>query len=320
VTAHIERLQHGHYVSVDSQFQVSHSEKPPEKPENGGWQLPQFLRIRQETTVDNGTDTKGKGEGDELGNFASFIAISFVFHPSNSLSHRFKSARIKITVDGKAKNTENFPKIIKYAPHLIYGAISPKDLKWTFNLTGSAGISQGPANATISPSTSYEEKATVHKMMKIQGSTRTSRRTGVEDGMLVWSLEENPLQKSGLPREFTFVLLVQRPCNRSDTRLYIEIEPVIASWFGHYPQLWLKKSRFQPIQKALLDFSVRIGQAFFSTISDPKSDTNPQRYNFATMKDDFEAMVELPGTTYSIKEPMAPGAETQSKPQNGKGD
>lgn len=43
VTAHIERLQHSHYVSVDGQFQISHSEKPLEKLEKEGWQLPQFL-------------------------------------------------------------------------------------------------------------------------------------------------------------------------------------------------------------------------------------------------------------------------------------
>lgn len=54
-------------------------------------------------------------------------------------------------------------------------------------------------------------------MLKIQGSTRSShipegvKHKRLPDTKLVWSLEENSQQETGLPREFTFVFLVERP-------------------------------------------------------------------------------------------------------------
>ena len=233
------------------------------------------------------------------------LAIGFVLHPSDSLSHRFKSAKIKINVDyaDRTERRVRRPKIIKYAPHLISGAVSNATLNWTFNLTGSLGISQGPANASITPSAGYAEKAVLSRMMKIQGSTRTTS-DGVEDGELLWSFEENPLQKSGLPREFTFVMLIQVPRGQEDNvDFQMEIEPVIDAWYGSYPQFWQRRC-YQPLYKAPLNFQERIGQRFFSCTDgdgtgDPLKCTRD--YNFATMDGDLDDMVQLPGTTYSIK-------------------
>jgi len=235
-----------------------------------------------------------------------FLAIGFVLHPSDSLSHRFKSARVKIGID-YADWTEpriRRPKIIKYAPHLICGAVSNATLSWTFNLTGSLGISQGPANASISPSAGFTESAILSKMMKIQGSTRTTS-AGIEDGELLWSFEENPLQKSGLPREFTFVMLIQVPRGQEDNiDFQMEIEPVIDTWYGSYPQFWQRRRCYQPLYKAPLNFQERIGQRFFSSTgtdgtADPLKDVKD--YNFAKMDGDLDDLVQLPGTTFTVK-------------------
>jgi len=235
-----------------------------------------------------------------------FLAIGFVLHPSDSLSHRFKSARVKINID-YADWTEpriRRPKIIKYAPHLIYGAVSNSTLNWTFNLTGSLGISQGPANASITPSAGYTESAVLSKMMKIQGSTRTTSN-GIEDGELQWSFEENPLQKSGLPREFTFVMLIQVPKGQEDNVDFrMEIEPVIDTWYGSYPQFWQRRRCYQPLYKAPLNFQERIGQRFFSCTDGDGTGDPPKcmkDYNFATMDGDLDDLVQLPGTTYSVQ-------------------
>lgn len=235
-----------------------------------------------------------------------FLAMGFVLHPSDSLSHRFKSARVKINID-YADWTEpriRRPKIIKYAPHLIYGAVSNSTLNWTFNLTGSLGISQGPANASITPSAGYTESAVLSKMMKIQGSTRTTSN-GIEDGELQWSFEENPLQKSGLPREFTFVMLIQVPKGQEDNVDFrMEIEPVIDTWYGSYPQFWQRRRCYQPLYKAPLNFQERIGQRFFSCTDGDGTGDPPKcmkDYNFAAMDGDLDDLVQLPGTTYSVK-------------------
>lgn len=78
-------------------------------------------------------------------------------------------------------------------------------------------------------------------MMSIQGSIRSMRSPlgpeyDVEDGMAVWTLEENLLQRSGLPREFDFVLLVEKPDDVEDIYLTVDVDAVVESWFGQYPQ------------------------------------------------------------------------------------
>ena len=234
-----------------------------------------------------------------------FLAIGFVLHPSDSLYHRFKSATIRINVDFADWTDPGTtrPKIIKYAPHMIYGIVSQETLNWTFNLTGSLGISQGPANASLSPSSQYTESAVLSKMMKIQGSTRTTN-TGVEDGELVWSLEENPLQKSGLPREFTFVMLLQCPKGEEDNIDFrIDIDPVISTWYGSYPSFWQKRKCYLPLYKAPLNLREKIGQRFFSCMpgnGTTGSEDSSKQYNFANMEGDMDDLVQLPGTTYSI--------------------
>lgn len=253
-----------------------------------------------------------------------FLALSFVLHPSNSLSHRFKSAKIRLSID-LADDSETSllpPKIIKYAPHLISGSVSHETLNWTFNLAGSLGVTQGPANASIQPSEGYSASTTLSKMMRIQGSTRTTD-TGVEDGEVLWTMEENPLQQSGLPREFTFVLLVQDPNGDPDNIDFaIDVEPVIHTWYGRYPEFWQRRRCYQPLYKAPLDFRERIGQRFFSTVegkADPgavegngtqggvvpggkgtqTAGTASKDYNFANMDCDLDDLVQLPGETYS---------------------
>jgi hypothetical protein len=231
------------------------------------------------------------------------MAIGFVLHPSDSMHHRFKSARIRINIDYADWTDPRIrrPKIIKHAPHLIYGVVSNETLNWTFNLAGSLGVTQGPATASVTPSSTYSGSTTLSRMMKIQGSTRTTAN-GIEDGELVWSLEENPLQKSGLPREFTFVLMVQCPKGEEDNIDFrLDIEPCVQTWFGNYPQFWQKRKSYRPLYKAPLDFHERIGQRFFSCTNADGTPASGKPYNFATMEGDMDDQVQLPGKTYTLK-------------------
>ncbi|KAI9645761.1 hypothetical protein NHQ30_005193 [Ciborinia camelliae] len=141
----------------------------------------------------------------------TFVALSFVFHPS-SPSHRFESAVINIKVKDKRGNL----RFLKYAPHQAYGRISTQSLKWNFQLGTSLGVTQGPANASVKSSVSEEKDKVVGSMMKIQGSTRStvSNSTRHPDTLLHFSLEENSQQESGIPREFTFVFMLERPSEK----------------------------------------------------------------------------------------------------------
>jgi hypothetical protein len=144
----------------------------------------------------------------------TFLAVTFVFHPSISLSHRFQSAIIEVTARSESDEPLRF---VKFAPHLAFGRISTETLKWTFSLGATVGVTKGPVNVAINPSMAHQTDKVLGTMMKIQGSTRSAPGLGhykanrTPDTRLLWSLEENDQQATGLPREFTFVFLVARP-------------------------------------------------------------------------------------------------------------
>ncbi|TGO57119.1 hypothetical protein BCON_0069g00130 [Botryotinia convoluta] len=141
----------------------------------------------------------------------TFIALSFIFHPSTP-AHRFESA----VIDIKVRDRKGSLRFLKYAPHQAYGKISTESLKWNFQLGSSLGVTQGPANICVKPSIGEEKSKVMGTMMKIQGSTRSTfeHSTRYPDTLLHFSLEENAQQESGLPREFTFVFLLERPSEK----------------------------------------------------------------------------------------------------------
>jgi len=124
----------------------------------------------------------------------TFIVVTFVFHPSISLSHKFQSAIIEVTARSQSDEPLRF---VKFAPHLAYGRISTESLKWTFSLGATVGVTKGPVSVAINPSMAHQRDKVLGTMMKIQGSTRSAPDLGhhkanrITDTRLVWSFEEN---------------------------------------------------------------------------------------------------------------------------------
>ncbi|KIX98670.1 uncharacterized protein Z520_05971 [Fonsecaea multimorphosa CBS 102226] len=216
------------------------------------------------------------------------------------------------------------PKFLRHAPHLLYGGISPETLNWNFNLAGSLGVSQGPASASFKPSYGVKSSYKIYEMMKIQGSVRTlrswsGREYDIEDGELVWTLEENKLQKSGLPREFTFVMLLTKGSGgfeqSGDVRLEIDVHPKVTGRLGAaYPSLITNLHQYQPFKRGVLDLDEEIGQVF-----EPQIKGNG--FNFANIATSFDDFVWLPGTAYSTSDagvaqsPTTSGAAQQQQQQ-----
>jgi hypothetical protein len=93
----------------------------------------------------------------------------------------------------------------------------------------SPGASLGvttPMTTTITPSTEFDRSKVIGTMLKIQGSTRSVK--DMQSSKLVWSLEENEQQCTGLPREFTFVFLVEQPVARAPFTLQVAMRPVLS--------------------------------------------------------------------------------------------
>ncbi|KAF7941227.1 hypothetical protein EAE99_000864 [Botrytis elliptica] len=215
----------------------------------------------------------------------TFVAITFVFHPMHSVEYRFKRAQISIQAfKNIAEKTTNQPlRIIKYAPHIAFDRYSTENLHWTFSLGATLGVST-PATATVTPSTEYDRSKVIGNMLKIQGSTRSVE--GMQSSKLLWSLEENEQQCTGLPREFTFVFLVEQPVAKAPFSLQIGIKPVFSNS--------LKATSFgTEITKKSDILSDEVGQMFSSS---------PYAFNFATMLGQFEDLVELPGNASSIQD------------------
>lgn len=243
---------------------------------------------------------------DTYAEHVDFLALSFVFHSAHTLSHRFKSATVRAFVQTSSEHSkpvsnngsspEN-PRFLMHAPHLIYGTVSPETMEWSFSLAGSVGVSETPVSASVIPSGSVNGQYRRYEMMRIQGSSRTFRSPkgsafDVEAGEIFWSLEENSLQRSGLPREFTFVMLIQKPAANSKIKLSLEIDPIIQAWWGSYPGWMLRLSPYQPAERRGVDFRYEIGQRF--------QPADPERgFNFAAMESAFDHYIAMPGRKYT---------------------
>ena len=130
------------------------------------------------------------------------------------------------------RRSTSHPRILKHAPELMFGAVSPEDLQWNFSLSSSLGVSQMPVSASLNPAGGMNGSYKVFHMMSIQGSIRSmpsvlGPRYSAEDAMAVWTLEENILQRSGLPREFDFVLLVHKPDDVKNMYLTVDVDAEI---------------------------------------------------------------------------------------------
>ncbi|KAJ9651214.1 hypothetical protein H2198_009493 [Neophaeococcomyces mojaviensis] len=261
------------------------------------------------TRLQDGFYDSPSTHGDCIDN-VRFIAVAFVFHPSETIN-RFQAATISIALhdDTNQKFTDpsagyksnsfvpkRKPKFLRFAPHILYGGVSPETLDWNFNLTGSLGVSQAPVSASLSPSGGLKRSYKVYQMMRIQGSKRTLRARhhhdyDLEDGEVFWTLEENALQKSGLPREFTFIMLATKG-DVENVVFEIDVEPKVASWFGHYPNWWCNLVKYLPLHTESMDIDRDLGQRFLPEIPG-------KGYNFANLAGTFNDYVSLPGTTVS---------------------
>jgi hypothetical protein len=263
ITAHVQRLQHGYYSSA--------------------------------------------AVSDQDLDYVDFLGINFVFHSPNTVTHRFKAATICASLHSirdkstAAQNPHAYrsknPQFLMHAPHLLYGAVSPETLQWNYSLSGSLGVAELPLMASISPSGGMNGRYRRYEMMRIQGSVRSlksprGRMFDVEAAEAVWSLEENNLQRSGLPREFTFAMLIQKPRANSRIHLALDIDPVLQCAYIDYPRWWLGLPSYKPVPRRPVDFRVEVGQRF-------EPITPNKGFNFAALESSFDDYVQMPGRKFT---------------------
>ncbi|KAL2815950.1 hypothetical protein BJX63DRAFT_388924 [Aspergillus granulosus] len=251
-------------------------------------------------------------------NHVDFLGISFVFHSPDTSNHRFKAATIRVSLHcpptrysshrdksnrssrSKSRCRPSHPHFLMHAPHLLYGSISPETMQWNYSLSGTLGIAQLPLIAALTPSTGLNAQFRRFEMMRIQGSARTidDEAGGTRPAaQIVWTLEENSLQRSGLPREFAFAMLIAKPGPGDRVLLDLEIEPVVQSWFGVYPAWWLTLwKRYRPVPRRRSRVSGGSGVDFRSSVGQRFEPVTSRRgFNFATLIGTFDEFVTLAG-------------------------
>ncbi|KIX09199.1 uncharacterized protein Z518_00278 [Rhinocladiella mackenziei CBS 650.93] len=311
ITAHVQRLQSGFYDSP-----VIHEERI----ENVRFVAINFVFHPSRTTfrfksaeIDIALHHTAEDNKNPLQMVTGMVPSRHTSHDHGTQTDNMPNALAKSTGCLPRPIKPSRPRFLRHAPHLLYGAISPETLNWNFNLAGSLGVSQGPANASIKPSYGVKSSYKVYEMMKIQGSVRTLRswyghEYDIEDGEMVWTLEENRLQKSGLPREFTFVMLLTKGSGgfeeTGDVRLEIDVHPKVTGRLGAtYPSLVTNMHQFRPFKSGILDLDQEIGQVFEPQIKG-------KGFNFANIASSFDDFVFLPGTTYSTSDSGMPQSPT----------
>ncbi|KAH0841867.1 hypothetical protein FOPE_06720 [Fonsecaea pedrosoi] len=337
ITAHVQRLQSGYYDSP-----VIHEDRIDNvrfvavnfvfHPSSSTFRF-KAAEIRIALHHIGAGEAEGQGE-DGDGEGQGVVATPKTSHEHGTQTETETEKASQALVKGISSSSSSSkrlprpsrPKFLRHAPHLLYGSISPETLDWNFNLAGSLGVSQGPASASVKPSYGVKSSYKIYEMMKIQGSVRTLRSWRgsdydydheIEDGELVWTLEENRLQKSGLPREFTFVMLLTKGSGgfeeSGDVRLEIDVRPKVTGRLGPaYPSLVTRLHQYQPFKREVLDLDQEIGQVFEP--HDVKGEGKGEGFNFANIASSFDDFVWLPGTAYSTSD-----AGAGSVPQTGTG-
>ena len=286
ITAHVQRLQHGYYS----------------------------------------TDAVSDRDIDHV----DFLAVNFVFHSPDTLSHRFKAATIRASLhhpthsyttnrqssssSRSRQHRTNNPRFLMHAPHLLYGSVSPETLQWSYSLAGTLGIAQLPLIASLSPAAGLNGRFSRYEMMRIQGSVRTL--DGAAASQIVWTLEENTLQRSGLPREFTFAMLIAKPAPESRVQFVLDIDPILQSWFGSYPGWWLALlRRYRAVRrKRGVDFRTSVGQRFGGSIRTSSSSYSRRGFNFATLVAGFDEYASLSGKRTMVSAGLTPMKDTPPPP------
>lgn len=153
---------------------------------------------------------------------AALLVFSFSLLPARGSTrrHRFKSATITLRFHAPDPSSSSAitatPHILAMHPSEAYGAPSAEDISRTYALGASLGSSLlgGVGTATLEPRVETSRQFTRHRRTKVRGAMLGApRATRVR-----WNLEENEVEKAGVPMRFETAVLV-----RHEVRFGVEV-------------------------------------------------------------------------------------------------
>ncbi|KZF22831.1 hypothetical protein L228DRAFT_247228 [Xylona heveae TC161] len=146
----------------------------------------------------------------QLGTFNGLTAVLLRFHltfqrTSDSWMHRIRKARVTITFEDapidQSMASNAHPSVVKFYPKLYEGPVSTASIEHT--LEASAQAASMPGIASAGAGYNRKKALTKENRLVIHGVTY-----GEPAATIVFTIKENEISKSGMPRQIDLALIV----------------------------------------------------------------------------------------------------------------
>lgn len=152
--------------------------------------------------------------GNTRGRFTSAtVTASFASISEDALQRPYQETEDDdLEGDGGTK-TLSRPHILRIIPRSIYGNPSPQAISKQWDLKVNLGISEPTTGAAAGVTAGFGvgENVSRDARMSIIGSKRGSRGRQDGDDIAVWVLEENSVQRDGIPHSFQVAVVLKWP-------------------------------------------------------------------------------------------------------------
>lgn len=140
------------------------------------------------------------------GQTACLVALKFSFHSSGSKALRF--TRGSISVGFTSRDTRNRdPAVVNFGPKRLFGSKTSGSLTWSYGGAFSFKATAGPVE--IGPEVQATRDLVFERQyLQVINVWGWGDRRHVEPNHVKCSLDENPLEESGIPEELSLTMIV----------------------------------------------------------------------------------------------------------------
>ncbi|KAJ6084419.1 hypothetical protein N7486_011219 [Penicillium sp. IBT 16267x] len=174
------------------------------------------------TTVQYGTYHGPQADGTYRADPAALLIFKFCFDFRSEKRDRFTSVKIVVEFEETLnkdletptdRNPRNDPQVKSLAPHRVYGVPTAVGMNRSWSFQGSMGY-QVPAGPQLNASTTNQTQESFqrHRRMRIEGDP-SSDNEHIQDNKVVWKMQENKMEGSGVLSILPAAVVVVLPKN-----------------------------------------------------------------------------------------------------------
>jgi hypothetical protein len=159
---------------------------------------------------------------------ATLMIFEFEFHHElGQRLYRYQNGSITITFSSIEEDTYRNPVILNFFPVAVVGDPSSAEHESSWEVPVTLGVPT-PFQAIVNPKFTHKSTYQRVERMRIQGSKYRSHRRLRDNNVVRWDIEENKLQKDGIPREFVCGVIVSNDYGEFTADVVIKVStPII---------------------------------------------------------------------------------------------